>query len=191
MGARFFCRALIEGTLRLRLSRDEQVDLSGVRVAGVVVMDMIAHNREDDRDDFQISPGKGAASLRLAEQAHIANSLWNSGAERWNRSAERRGKGRGKRSADGRTIPDIALHPHLRGEIRTPEDPRSSLFNTDGQIFSDVGVPVILFMENYDINRKGYHDTQDTMENIDLDYGAGVAAVAIETAARLATEKGL
>ena len=43
-------------------------------------------------------------------------------------------------------------------------------------------------MENYDINRKGYHDTHDTMENIDLDYGAAVAAIAIESVARAATE---
>jgi hypothetical protein len=70
--------------------------------------------------------------------------------------------------------------------VRTLDDPRSSLFNTDGQIFSDAGVPVVLFMENYDINRKGYHDTFDTMENIDLDYGAAVAAIAIEAAARAA-----
>ena len=45
-------------------------------------------------------------------------------------------------------------------------------------------------MENYDINRSGYHDTHDTMENIDLDYGAGVAAIAIEAVARAATETG-
>jgi len=57
--------------------------------------------------------------------------------------------------------------------VRLSEDPRSSLVNTDGQIFSDCGVPVVLFMENYDISRKGYHDTKDTLENIDLDYGAG------------------
>jgi hypothetical protein len=65
---------------------------------------------------------------------------------------------------------------------------RSSLFNTDGQIFSDVGIPVVLFMENYDINRAGYHDTLDTMANIDLDYGAAVAAIAIESVARAATD---
>jgi hypothetical protein len=41
-------------------------------------------------------------------------------------------------------------------------------------------------MEDYDINRQGYHDTHDTVANIDLDYGAGVAAIAIETVARLA-----
>jgi len=50
---------------------------------------------------------------------------------------------------------------------------RSTLYNTDGQIFSDVGVPVALFMENYDINRTGYHDSHDTMANIDLDNGRG------------------
>ncbi len=43
-------------------------------------------------------------------------------------------------------------------------------------------------MENYDINRTGYHDTHDTMANIDLDYGAAVAAIAIESAARAACE---
>ena len=93
------------------------------------------------------------------------------------------------RSADGRTLPAVAPHPRLAGEIRPPFDPRSALFNTDGQIFSDAGVPVVLFMENYDINRTGYHDTYDTMANIDLDYGAAVAAIAIEAVARAATEE--
>jgi hypothetical protein len=74
----------------------------------------------------------------------------------------------------------------LDGEVRTQDDPASSLYNTDGQVFSDSGVPVVLFMENYDIHRHGYHDTQDTMANIDLDYGAALAAIAIETVARLA-----
>jgi hypothetical protein len=63
---------------------------------------------------------------------------------------------------------------------------KSSLFNSDGQIFSDVGIPVVLFMENYDINRTGYHDTHDTLDNIDLDYGAALAAIAIETCAQAA-----
>ncbi len=81
----------------------------------------------------------------------------------------------------------MAEHLRLQGEVRLPEDPLSSLFNTDGQIFSDSGIPVVLLMENYDINRKGYHDRLDTLENIDLDYGAAVAAIAIEAAARVAT----
>jgi hypothetical protein len=76
----------------------------------------------------------------------------------------------------------------LRGDVRRHDAPHSTLYNTDGQIFSDAGLPVVLFMENYDINRKGYHDSHDTMENIDLDYGAAVAAIAIETVARVAAE---
>ena len=51
-------------------------------------------------------------------------------------------------------------------------------------------MPVVLFMENYDINRTGYHDTHDTMENIDLDYGAALTAIAIETVAETATRAG-
>ena len=55
-------------------------------------------------------------------------------------------------------------------------------------MFSDAGVPVVLFMENYDINRTGYHDKHDTMANIDLDYGSAVAAIVIESVARAATK---
>jgi hypothetical protein len=55
-------------------------------------------------------------------------------------------------------------------------------------MYSDVGVPVVLFMENYDINRRGYHDSDDTLALIDLDYGAALAAIAIEATARAATE---
>jgi hypothetical protein len=106
--------------------------------------------------------------------------------ERWNRRPSRRGRSRGVRSPEGRRIPDVALHPELHGEVRLPFDPRSTLYNTDGQIFSDAGIPVVLFMENYDINRTGYHDTKDTMANIDLDYGSALVAIAIESVARAA-----
>jgi hypothetical protein len=189
MGARNFCQALVEGTLKMRLGQGGLLDLSAVRVVGVFVMDMTAHNRDSERDVFQISPGKGARSLRLARLAHQANMIWNARAEESNRSGERQGLGRGERSPAAGRIPDMALYPVLRGEVRTSDNPRSSLYNTDGQILSDVGVPVVLFMENYDIKRTGYHDTHDTVENIDLDYGAALAAIAIETVARAATEK--
>jgi hypothetical protein len=66
---------------------------------------------------------------------------------------------------------------------------RSTLFNTDADEFSDAGIPTILFMENYDINRVGYHDSEDDMRNINLDYGAALAAITIETVARIATEQ--
>jgi hypothetical protein len=186
LGARAFVRRLVERTLRLEIRGQGALDLSAVRVAGVYVMDMIAHNREVGRDVFQISPGRGPGSLRLAYEAHLANRVWNAWAEERNRAPERRGCGRGRRSADGRTVPEPAQLARLAGEVRTWDDPRSSLYNTDGQIFSDAGVPVVLFMENYDIDRTGYHDERDTMENIDLDYGAALAAIAIEATARAA-----
>ena len=186
MGARHFAQGLVENNLRLCCYDGHFKDLADVNIAGVYVLDMIGHNRESDIDEFQISPGKGRASLRLAWLAHEANALWNMGTKIWNRSAERRGTGRGKRSPDGRRIPSISRCLQLQGEVRLNEDPRSSIFNTDGQIFSDCGIPVVLFMENYDIKRSGYHDSKDTMENIDLDYGAAVASIAIETVARTA-----
>ena len=188
LGARHLAQWLVEGTLRLRLSGRKAVDLSRVTVEGVYVLDMIAHNRDRDRNVFQISPGLSPQSFWLAYQAHLATMSWNLGAEQWNRRPDRRRLGPGCRSKDGRTIPATACFPRLHGEVRPPRDPRSSLFNTDGQILSDAGIPVVLFMENYDINRAGYHDTLDNMSNIDLDYGAAIAAIAIESVARVATQ---
>jgi len=186
LGARHFCQALVEHQLRLQLDGGNTLDLSGTRLAGVFVMDMIAHNRDNDHNIFQISPGRTPESLQLALQAHLANLVWNAAVPAWNASPARQGRGPGKRSPDGLQMPDTAAHPVLFGEVRTKDDPQSSLFNTDGQIFSDVGIPVVLFMEDYDINRSGYHDTKDTLENIDLDYGAALAAIAIESCAQAA-----
>jgi hypothetical protein len=189
MGARHLCRQLVEGTLKLRLADGGWEDLSRVRVQGVFVLDMIAHNNDHDRDVFQISPGTGAEALWLAYQAHLANEAWNARTPLWNRHPSRSGRGRGSRIQNRESIPALALHPRLDGQVRLPRDPRSTLYNTDGQIFSDAGIPVVLFMENYDLQRQGYHDTHDTMENIDLDYGGALAAIAIEAVARAATGK--
>ena len=51
------------------------------------------------------------------------------------------------------------------------------------EIFSDSGIPVVLLMENYDISCSGYHDSLDTLAEIDLDYGSALATIAIETVA--------
>jgi hypothetical protein len=187
MGARHLAQSIVEGTLKLHRPGQKALDLSRVKIDGLYVLDMIAHNRDRDRDVFQISPGLSKQSAWLAYQAHLANMIWNAHAVKWNRKPARRHRKAGRRSADGVTMPGIALHPQLRGEIRLPRNMSSSLFNTDGQIFSDAGIPAVLFMENYDINRVGYHDTHDDMTNIDLDYGAAVAAIAIESVARAAT----
>jgi hypothetical protein len=189
LGACHLCQSLVEGTLKVCLRDGKERDLSGVRVQGLYVLDMVAHNRENDRDVFQVAPGVSRESLWLAQQAHMANEIWNASVPAWNRSRARRGAGRGHRRRSGTKVPDLALHPRLQGEIRPSYDPRSTLYNTDGQAFSDVGVPVVLFMENYDIDRAGYHDTKDTLAKIDLDYGAALAAITIETVARAATAK--
>jgi hypothetical protein len=186
MGARHLAQSIVEGTLTLHRPGQKDCDLSGVKIDGVYVLDMIAHNHDRDLGVFQISPGLSRQSVRLAYQAHLANMIWNAHTEKWNQKPARRHRKAGRRSKDGITMPGLALHPRLHGEIRIPGDMRSSIFNTDGQIFSDAGIPVVLFMENYDINRTGYHDTHDDMSNIDLDYGAAVAAIAIESVARAA-----
>ncbi|HET6462058.1 MAG TPA: M28 family peptidase [Syntrophales bacterium] len=188
LGARNLCQQLIDGTLKLRLSKDKEKDLSDVQIQGTFILDMVAHNNDSERDKFQISPGMGEESLRLAYQAHMANEIWNTSTDIWNMGPSRRRCARGKRSSDGKKIPEIALHLKLDGEIRLPRDPKSTLYNTDAQIFSDAGIPVVLFMENYDISRHGYHDSHDTMINIDLDYGSAVVAIAIEAVARAASE---
>lgn len=180
----------MESTLRVRVPPGRGGswhDLSRTRVQGVYVLDMVAHNNERHPYVFQICPGDSRESMWLSYEAHIANRTWNDWAPIWNHRS-RRGCRRGRRSADGRTVPRTALHPQLQGEVRPPSDPRSTLYNTDGQIFSDAGVPVVLFMEDYDVHRHGYHDSRDTLDNIDLDYGAAVAAIAIETVARAASE---
>jgi hypothetical protein len=189
MGARNFCQNIVQGTLKMRKPDGSFKDLSNVTVAGVLVMDMIAHNKDHDRDIFQISPGHSGASLKMARHAHLAAQSWNHNVPKWNESPDRKGCLPGQRSKVIDEMPPKALHLKVEGEIRTWDDHHSTLYNTDGLIFSDTGIPVILFMENYDINRKGYHDTHDTMENIDLDYGSAVSAIAIETIARIATEK--
>jgi hypothetical protein len=191
MGARNLCQLIIEKNLNLKIDEKSTLNLSDTEIVGLYVMYMIGHNCDNDMDVFQISPGKSAESLHLAYQAHISNMIWNECAHKWNRQPERLNLCRGQRIKESQEIPGIAKHLALKGEVRTQYNPHSSLFNTDGQIFSDTGIPVVLFMENYDINRTGYHDTKDTLENINLDYGAAFAAIAIETVARIATLKGI
>ena len=86
-------------------------------------------------------------------------------------------------------MPEAFRHLPLFGEVRPHGDPRSTFYNADGQEFSDAGVPAVLLMEDYDIDRTGYHDSRDTVALIDLDYGAALAAIAIEATARAATEE--
>jgi hypothetical protein len=189
LGARALTERIVTHSLKLRLPRGKSVDLSKTTVRGLYVSDMIAHNHDRERDIFQISPGNDPPSMWLAYQAHLANETWNESVPYWNKKQKREGLQRARRSPYGAAIPEIAPFLQLSGHVRVPSDPRSTLYNTDGQIFSDAGVPCVLFMENYDINRSGYHDTHDTMANIDLDYGAAFCAITIEAVARAASSK--
>jgi hypothetical protein len=189
LGARQLCRHLVEGGLHLKLADGSTHDLSHVALKGALIMDMIAHNSNADRDVFQISPGTTRESMWLACQAQRACAAWNAWAAVWNQKAARRACTRGRRVRGGTKPPPMARHLQLHGEVRPPYDPRSTLYNTDGDELSDIGAPVVLIMENYDIDRVGYHDTKDTMANINLDYGAALSAIAIEAVARMATEE--
>ena len=148
-------------------------------------MDMIAHNNDHEKDVFQIAPGTGAT----VDAAGRSGPRGERNLERLDGQVEpsRRPPRPVARQAQPRTA---TRYPTRRCTCRSAARSgrrtirRSPLYNTDGQIFSDAGVPVVLFMENYDINRQGYHDTHDTMENIDLDYGAALSAIAIETVAK-------
>ncbi len=189
LGTCRMCQWLVEGTLALAATDGQKHDLSGVRVQGVYVLDMVAHNNDKERDIFQIAPGASHEALWLAYQAHLANEAWNAMTAKGNRQPARRKARRGRRCRDGKTIPALSRFLPLAGQVRPHYAPRSTLYNTDGQAFSDVGIPVVLFMENYDIDRVGYHDTHDNMKLIDLDYGAALAAITIESVARAATEE--
>jgi hypothetical protein len=183
LGARAFGQALVERRLRLSGEGGAILDLSRVELVGAFVLDMIGHNGERGRDLYQISPGEGAASARLAFRAHLANLRWNALALERNRTPERAGQGRAQRMPDGQSPPPVFAHLPLQGEIRSEWEPRSSLYNTDAQILSDLGIPVVLLMENYDLDRLGYHDIHDTLAGIDLDYAAAITAIAIEAVA--------
>ncbi len=75
----------------------------------------------------------------------------------------------------------------FRPVVRLFDDHRSYLYNTDGQVFSAAGFPVLLFNEhlNYheDLERLGYHDEFDRIELMDWNYAAAIARTAIATAA--------
>ncbi|HEY4055155.1 MAG TPA: M28 family peptidase [Kofleriaceae bacterium] len=186
MGARALCRGLVERTLAFTAEDGSRRDVSKVDVVAAFVLDMVGHNTERDRDVFMIAPGEGVGSAKLARRAHHANARWNALAATWNKQPDRHALHRAARMPDGHEPsppPPPFRHLEVHGEVRVEWEPRSALFNTDGQIFSDVGIPAVLFMENYDISRKGYHDTHDTMANIDLDYCTALTAIAIETVA--------
>jgi len=100
------------------------VDLQGGARCKVYVLDLIrAPIGTTTAISFRFRrAAKAANPLWLAYQAHRANMLWNSLLPEWNGILSAAIAARA-RSPDGKTIPKIALHPSLHGEIRTPDDP--------------------------------------------------------------------
>lgn len=82
------------------------------------------------------------------------------------------------------------LAPALCPVVRSPGDPRSYLYNTDGMTAAAAGIPTFLLNEHVNavenLARHGYHDTADTAASIDPRYAADLAAIALVTAATLA-----
>lgn len=169
-------------------------------IASALVLDMIAHNTDRDQflkagrpgEDaphlFQISAGRGKLSTKTSLVTAAVTRSWNEHREAWNRDRKvvfdriAIPAGTPRREIP---FPPTTAHPKMDGELRPVGHPKSSLFNTDGQIFSDAELPIVLLMENYDIDREGYHDTKDDLSNIDLGYGTALARIAIETVAQL------
>jgi hypothetical protein len=89
-------------------------------------------------------------------------------------------------------LPNSEFMPPVRLALR-PYGTRDGLAFADddpwGWPITEIEETLTLFMENYEIERVGYHDTHDNMTNINLDYGAALAAIAIESVARAATER--
>lgn len=78
----------------------------------------------------------------------------------------------------------------FRAALRTRFDPESYLYNTDGLVFDQAGLPVVLFNEHlnygHNLERRHYHETTDTADKLDPALAEAVARTAAETAAWLA-----
>ena len=129
MGARHLCQCLVEGSLQIRLANGRWRDLSRTRVAGVYVLDMVAHNNDRDRDVFQNLPGHGAA----VDVAGRAGPRGQPHLERLGRGVEPPGRAGAAAAAGsgaptgGRYRPSPCI-PQLHGEVRPPlQSPQHAL----------------------------------------------------------------
>lgn len=190
-------RALVSDLLNGRRILPDRPNPATVRA---MVLDMIAHSTTLDRalaqgpvlqpvvHALQLASGRGEDARRLATLAERVVTQWNRETAAWNLQERRPPEVTMDRievpPGPQPPLPPIMTYARLRADHRPTQHPRSTLYNTDGQIFSDAGIPTLLWMEDYEIDRVGYHDSRDDLSSIDLSYGAAVARVAIEVAAR-------
>jgi hypothetical protein len=128
-----------------------------------VIVDMISHRVNRSDPIIQINTGDTTKSMLLAELA--VNYVYPE-------------------------IKKNLILNNLQPVIRQWENPYAYLYNTDGVRFVQYGFECLLFNEhiNYHENfeRDGYHDTFDTVDLIDFEYGQTVSQYAIATVAMLA-----
>lgn len=101
-------------------------------------------------------------------------------------------------AATALALSSSTVEPWMRPVVRPPDDERSYLYNTDGQLISDAGYPVLLInehlnrLENYGRpghHRPGYHRSDDTAAGVDFQYAAALAKLAIAAAWQAANPK--
>jgi Zn-dependent M28 family amino/carboxypeptidase len=137
---------------------------AGERIDAFVVLDMIGWNPTRGAGRFQLNEGEVPASGRLSGTAlAVRDALGH---------------------VTGPAMPIAWVRPR--------HDPRSYLYNTDGVIFSDLGVPTLLFNESINrlegLGRRGYHDAYDTPANIDFAYASAIVRVALATVLVVSSE---
>jgi hypothetical protein len=74
--------------------------------------------------------------------------------------------------------------------VHGPGDPRNYLYNTDAMTLALAGIPALLLNEHVNalenIDRIGYHDSQDLATQIDFAFAASNVRVAAATLLALA-----
>jgi len=186
MGARHLCERLVERQMRIRLTNGRWRDLSRTRSRASTCSTWWPQQRPRPRR-FQICPARAASRCDWPSRS-TRRTRFGTPRPRLGTVGRPGGRTRGKRSADGATLPRRHWHLPLHGEVRPPHYPRSALYNTDGQISPTPACPWSCSWRTTTstarLPRQPRHDG-----HIDLDYGAAVAAIAIETVARVASEK--
>lgn len=129
-------------------------------IHAVIITDFIGSHQPDSRR-FQISPSAVKGSERFAAIALDASKDLASG--------------------------DIEAMYQPRDQLR------NSVFQTDLLEFEFRGYPGILFNEDMDYshpetNNPNYHQSTDVVANIDVEFSAKIAKIAIETALRVAND---
>ncbi|CAF0771249.1 unnamed protein product [Adineta ricciae] len=128
-----------------------------------VIVDMISHRVNRTDPIVQVSPGDTTKSVVSAKLAldYVYPMIQN----------------------------DLILK-NLTPVLRLWNDPYSYLYNTDGVRLVEYGFSCILFNEHINYHeyyrRTGYHDTKDTVDLIDFEYGQTLSQYAIATVAMLA-----